>query len=38
MNKSEIEQIKSAIIKENDNCGQPLTDKSIKAIINNLTK
>ena len=33
-----IEQIKSAIIKENDNCGQPLTDKSIKAIINNLTK
>ena len=33
-----IEEIEKAIRKENDNCGQPLTDKSIDEIINNLKK
>ena len=33
-----IEEIEMAIRKENDNCGQPLTDKSIDEIINNLKK
>ena len=33
-----IDEIEKAIRKENDNCGQPLTDKSIDEIINNLKK